>query len=85
MGAPLKVRFVSCTLFYYLKGYYAGQREQVTLETPVSVADYLEAHGFRAERVAIELNGEIIPRDKRADAMLDDQCVMEIVQFVQGG
>lgn len=40
--------------------------EQVTLETPVSVADYLEAHGFRAERVAIELNGEIIPRDKRA-------------------
>ena len=52
--------------------------EQVTLETPVSVADYLEAHGFRAERVAIELNGEIIPRDKRADAMLDDQ-------FVQGG
>ena len=38
--------------------------EQVTLETPVSVADYLEAHGFRAERVAIELNGEIIPRDK---------------------
>ena len=59
--------------------------EQVTLETPVSVADYLEAHGFRAERVAIELNGEIIPRDKRADAMLDDQFVMEIVQFVQGG
>ena len=53
--------------------------EQVTLETPVSVADYLEAHGFRAERVAIELNGEIIPRDKRADAMLDDQCVMEIL------
>ena len=44
-----------------------------------------ELHGFRAERVAIELNGEIIPRDKRADAMLDDQCVMEIVQFVQGG
>ena len=43
--------------------------EQVTLET----------------RVAIELNGEIIPRDKRTDAMLDDQCVMEIVQFVQGG
>ena len=55
------------------------------LDTPVSVADYLEAHGFRAERVAIELNGEIIPRDKCADAMLDDQCVMEIVQFVQGG
>ncbi|TPF79107.1 MULTISPECIES: sulfur carrier protein ThiS [unclassified Bifidobacterium] len=59
--------------------------EQVKLEQPVSVADYLETHGFRAERVAIELNGEIIPREKRAGTMLDDQCVMEIVQFVQGG
>ena len=59
--------------------------EQVTLETPVSVADYLEAHGFRAERVAIELNGEIIPRATRADASLEAQCVMAIVQFVQGG
>ena len=59
--------------------------EQVRLEHPVSVADYLETHGFRAERVAIELNGEIIARERRADVMLDDQCVMEIVQFVQGG
>ena len=27
--------------------------EQVTLETPVSVADYREAHGFRAEPWAV--------------------------------
>ncbi|KAA8819779.1 thiamine biosynthesis protein ThiS [Bifidobacterium rousetti] len=59
--------------------------EHVALEAPVSVADYLDAHGYRAGRVAIELNGEIIPRDRRAETMLDDQCVMEIVQFVQGG
>ncbi|MBT1172917.1 sulfur carrier protein ThiS [Bifidobacterium sp. MA2] len=59
--------------------------EHVTLEAPVSVADYLETHGYRAERVAIELNGEIVPRAARAEAMLDDQAVLEIVQFVQGG
>lgn len=59
--------------------------ENVALDAPISVADYLTAHGFRTERVAIELNGEIIPRDKRGDAMLDDRSVMEIVQFVQGG
>ena len=35
--------------------------EQVTLETPVSVADYLEAHGFRAERVHIFCYPEITP------------------------
>ncbi|OZG58253.1 thiamine biosynthesis protein ThiS [Bifidobacterium tissieri] len=59
--------------------------EQVTLDTPVSVADYLESHGYRAERVAVELDGAIVPREKRADVMLTDQSVMEIVQFVQGG
>lgn len=59
--------------------------EQVALDKPMSVTEYLKARGLRAERVAIELNGEIIPRDQRDEAMLDDQCVMEIVQFVQGG
>ncbi|KAA8831422.1 MULTISPECIES: sulfur carrier protein ThiS [Bifidobacterium] len=59
--------------------------EQVTLDTPVSVADYLESHGYRAERVAVELDGAIVPREKRDDVMLTDQSVMEIVQFVQGG
>lgn len=59
--------------------------EQVALAKPMSVAEYLDAHGFRAERVAIELNGEIIARERRAETMLDDECVMEIVQFVQGG
>ncbi|MBW3087252.1 sulfur carrier protein ThiS [Bifidobacterium sp. 82T24] len=59
--------------------------EQVTLERPMSVADYLTEHGYRPERVAVELNGAIVPRGKREEAMLDDQAVMEIVQFVQGG
>ena len=58
MGAPLKVRFVSVHPFYHLKGILCRSTESRSrLETPVRVADYLEAHGFRAERVAIiELN-----------------------------
>ncbi|PWG60228.1 sulfur carrier protein ThiS [Bifidobacterium catulorum] len=59
--------------------------EQVTLTEPMSVADYLSSHGYRPERVAVELNGAIVPRGERDEAMLDDQAVMEIVQFVQGG
>lgn len=59
--------------------------EQVALERPVSVADYLAAHGYRDELVAIELNGAIVPRERRGETMLDDQCTLEIVQFVQGG
>ena len=59
--------------------------EQSTLRAPVSVADYLAAHGYRDELVAVELDGEIIPRERRVATMLDDGSVMEIVQFVQGG
>lgn len=59
--------------------------QQVSLDKPVSVAQYLAQNGYRDERVAIELNGAIVPRERRGEAMLDDQCVLEIVQFVQGG
>lgn len=59
--------------------------EQVALDAPVSVARYLETHGYRPELVAVELNGAIIPRAERESTMLDDDAVMEIVQFVQGG
>ena len=59
--------------------------EHVTLETPISVADYLSARGYRPELVAVELDGRIVPRARRADTMLTDGSVMEIVQIVQGG
>lgn len=59
--------------------------EQVTLAEPVSVADYLETNGYRPELVAVELDGEIIPRDQRDTHLLTNQSTLEIVQFVQGG
>lgn len=59
--------------------------EQVALTEPVSVAEYLAAHQYRPELVAVELDGQIVPRAHRTAVMLTDSSVMEIVQIVQGG
>ncbi|MBW3095639.1 sulfur carrier protein ThiS [Bifidobacterium sp. 64T4] len=60
-----------------------GKEENV--ETPISVAELIERQGFRADRVAVELNGEIVPRTKRAQTQLKGTDTVEIVTFVQGG
>lgn len=60
-----------------------GQQE--TLDTPISVTELIEQRGLRPERVAVELNGDIVPRNKRSEVMLHDGDTVEIVTFVQGG
>ncbi len=59
--------------------------EQVPLTGPMSLADYLAGRGMDAARVAVERNGEIVPRAAFADTQLDDADVLEVVSFVGGG
>ena len=47
-----------------------------------SVAQQLSYLQIRTSRLQAVLDQR---QHEAADAMLDDQCVMEIVQFVQGG
>ena len=55
------------------------------LEAPMSVADLVESKGLKADRVAVEINGQIVPRNKRAQTTLTGTDTVEIVTFVQGG
>ena len=50
-----------------------------------TVADLLSALGMQAERVALERNGEIVPRGSWAAVLLKDGDKLEIVHFVGGG
>ena len=56
-----------------------------TLNGPLSVAGLVESRGLNPARVAVELNGNIVPRAERATTMLKDSDTVEIVSFVQGG
>ena len=59
-----------------------GQNEDVKGQT---VADYLALKGFNKARVAVELNGDILPKSKYGETVLCDGDEIEIVSFVGGG
>ncbi|MGO9125791.1 MAG: sulfur carrier protein ThiS [Terriglobales bacterium] len=52
---------------------------------PLSLAGLLEQLGMKADRVAVELNRSIVPREQWAQTSLGEGDHLEIVQFVGGG
>ncbi len=52
---------------------------------PGSIADLVRALELDPAKVAVERNGDIVPRSTLADAPLGDGDVLEIVHFVGGG
>jgi len=50
-----------------------------------TLAAYLAKAGYAAERVAVERNGEIVPKAQYAACVLQDGDSLEIVSFVGGG
>lgn len=59
--------------------------ELITLEAPVCLAEFLKHSGYQSHRVAVELNGRIIPKAQFDTVMLTDADTLEIVCFVGGG
>jgi thiazole synthase len=49
------------------------------------VADLLRHLGMEGRRVAVEVNGEVVPRDRHADRRLSAEDRVEVVAFVGGG
>ena len=50
-----------------------------------TVSQYLEILGRSASQVAVLLNGDILPKDKYAQTVLDSESEVEIIGFVGGG
>jgi sulfur carrier protein len=50
-----------------------------------TLAALIEILGMKADRVAVELNRDIVPRDRWANTRLKDGDRLEIVHFVGGG
>jgi len=49
------------------------------------ISTLLDQLGMKPDRVAVELNRELIPRDRWAATKLSDGDKLEIVHFVGGG
>ena len=59
--------------------------KEVTLTGPLSDADYLEQNNYQIKRIAVEMNGDILPKYSYSDTMLKDGDRLEVVSFVGGG
>jgi len=59
--------------------------ENRILSPAATLSALLEQLGMKSDRVAIELNREIVPRDRWSETALQDGDRLEIVHFVGGG
>lgn len=50
-----------------------------------TLTEYLADTDYDVKRIAVELNGDIVPKAKYNDTVLSDDDTVEIVSFVGGG
>jgi thiamine biosynthesis protein ThiS len=59
--------------------------EDRTIAGPLTLSELVEQLGMKSDRVAVELNLDIVPREQWLVTQLADGDRLEIVHFVGGG
>lgn len=59
--------------------------ETIILSEKTSLLEFLQRESYALDKIAVELNGEIVPRSKYASVILTDADNLEVVCFVGGG
>ena len=68
-----------------MKLHINGDEKSFDSPTPFTLAALIETMGMKPDRVAVELNRDIVPRDRWAEIQLHEGDRLEIVHFVGGG
>ncbi len=50
-----------------------------------TIAEYLQTTDYDSKRIAVERNGELVPKAQYAETVLADGDSVEVVSFVGGG
>ena len=50
-----------------------------------TIAEYISGTAYDPKRIAVEKNGDIVPKTQYAETILQDGDVVEVVSFVGGG
>ena len=58
---------------------------KVELENLVTVTEFLTSRNYTLTRIAVELNGAILPKSAYSATTLTEADTMEVVTFVGGG
>ena len=61
-----------------------GEEREFSI-SPLTLAALVETLGMKLDRVAVELNRDIVPRNLWAETTLNEGDRLEVVHFVGGG
>lgn len=59
--------------------------KEFSLNNPQTLLEFLQKQGYQIQRIAVERNGEIVPKADYATVQLSDSDVIEVVAFMGGG
>ena len=59
--------------------------QSLTISDGINLRQLLEEQGLATRRVAVELNGEIIPKSEHANTTLHEHDRLELVHALGGG
>ena len=62
-----------------------GEPREFDATERFTLTSLVEALGMKADRVAVELNRDIVPRDRWTETQLREGDRLEVVHFVGGG
>lgn len=68
-----------------MKLHINGEERTFDSAPPFTVTALVESLGMKSDRLAIELNRDIVPRDRWPETELHDGDRLEVVHFVGGG
>lgn len=57
----------------------------IPLENQQTLYDFLIMQNYNLKTIAVERNGEIVPKSTYSNVLLSDEDTLEVVQFVGGG
>lgn len=60
-----------------------GNPQEITAD--MSITDLIRTLGLEGRRLAVEINGDIVPRSQHAERRIEDGDVIEIVHAIGGG
>ena len=63
----------------------AGRNGEVEQIEPQSLESYLTDKSLLGRRIAVERNGDIVPRSQFTNVVIEDGDVLEIVHAIGGG
>jgi thiamine biosynthesis protein ThiS len=62
-----------------------GEYAPAAGESSLTIAELISLLGMKSDRVAVELNRDIVPRDRWSETVLHEGDRLEVVHFVGGG